>query len=185
MTLLLYLFIIPVIPILLIVTIIISFLIKIDSKGPIIHWSKRIGKNEKIFLMPKFRTMHISTPQVATHLFKDQKMHITKLGSFLRKYSLDELPQLYSILVGDMTFIGPRPALFNQQDLIILRRKNNLNIVKPGITGWAQVNGRDTISIDEKVRLELEYNKKKGIFIDIKIVMMTILKVITKSDINH
>lgn len=185
MILILYLLIIPVIPILLIATIFISILIKIDSKGPIIHWSKRIGKNEKIFLMPKFRTMHISTPQVATHLFKDQEMHITKFGSFLRKYSLDELPQLYSILVGDMTFIGPRPALFNQQDLIFLRRRNNLNNIKPGITGWAQVNGRDTVSIEEKVILELEYNKKKGIFIDSKIVVMTILKVITKTDINH
>ena len=144
------LFLLLLVPFLAIPLLLIIILIRIDSKGPILFWSKRVGQHEEIFLMPKFRTMKIDTPQLATHLLDNHKDRVTAIGKFLRKFSLDEIPQFYSILKGDMNLIGPRPALFNQKDLIKLRRKYKLNNIKPGLTGWAQVNGRDTISIEKK-----------------------------------
>ena len=135
--------------------------------------------------MPKFRSMKINTPQVATNLLNNSKNYITKFGNFIRKTSLDEIPQLFSILKGDMTFVGPRPALFNQYDLINLREKFELNILTPGLTGWAQVNGRDELSISQKVKIELFYKKNQGIILDIKILYLTFLKVIKMRDIKH
>ena len=164
---------------------IIAFLIKIDSKGPIIHYSKRIGKNKSEFFMPKFRTMYLDTPQLATHLLKNPNDHVTKIGKYLRKYSLDELPQIFSIFRGDMTFIGPRPALFNQKDLITKRDKLNINSLKPGITGLAQVNGRDKLSIDEKVSIELKYLNNKNLFLNISIIFKTIKKIFYNSEVRH
>lgn len=164
---------------------IISILILIDSKGPIIHWSERIGVNNKIFLMPKFRTMHFDTPQIATHLITTNKINVTKIGYYLRKFSLDEFPQLYSIINNDMSFVGPRPALFNQEDLIKLRTKNHVHKIKPGITGWAQVNGRDEISILKKVELDTFYLTNRNLFLDIKIIFLTIFKVISSHNISH
>ena len=173
------------IPFLVIPLLLIIISIRLDSKGPILFWSKRVGQDEKIFLMPKFRTMQIDTPQLATHLLNNYKDRITPIGKFLRKFSLDEIPQLYSILKGDMRLIGPRPALFNQKDLITLRRKHKLNNIKPGLTGWAQVNGRDSISIEKKVILESFYEENKNLFLDIKIIYMTLIKVFFVKDILH
>ena len=164
---------------------IISLIIKLDSSGPIIFWSKRVGKNDLLFLMPKFRTMYEDTPQVATHLLTDEENKVTKIGKILRKYSLDEIPQIYSIYKGDMDVIGPRPALFNQDDLIKLRRENKINTFNPGLTGWAQVNGRDSLSIPEKVKLEVYYMNNKGLYMDLKIIFLTIIKIINKRDISH
>ena len=174
-----------VVPFLAIPLLLIMILIRIDSRGPILFWSKRVGQHEEIFLMPKFRTMKIDTPQLATHLLDNHKDRITAIGKFLRKFSLDEIPQFYSILKGDMNLIGPRPALFNQKDLIKLRRKYKLNNIKPGLTGWAQVNGRDTISIEKKVILESFYEENKNLFFDIKIILMTLIKVVFIRDILH
>jgi len=165
---------------------IISVLIKLSSRGQIIFWSKRVGKNEKFFMMPKFRSMKIGTPQLATHLLgNNESNYLTALGSVLRRYSVDELPQLFSVIKGDMSIVGPRPALFNQYDLIKLRRKFGVNDIKPGITGWAQINGRDSISIHKKVILDVEYIKRRSIFFDIKIILKTISKVFSKKDISH
>ena len=163
----------------------IAFLIKIDSKGPIIHYSKRIGKDKHKFFMPKFRTMYLETPQLATHLLKNPDIHITKIGKYLRKYSLDELPQIFSIFRGEMTFIGPRPALYNQLDLINKRDKLNINSLKPGITGLAQVSGRDNLSIDEKVKIEFEYLENKNFFLDISIILKTLKKIFFNSEVKH
>ena len=179
------LFLLLLIPFLAIPLLLIIILIRIDSKGPILFWSKRVGQYEEIFLMPKFRTMQIDTPQLATHLLDNHKDKVTSIGKILRKFSLDEIPQLYSILKGDMSLIGPRPALFNQKDLIKLRRKYKLNNIKPGLTGWAQVNGRDTISIEKKVILESFYEENKNLFLDIKIILMTLIKVVFIKDILH
>lgn len=162
----------------------IGLLIKLTSHGPVIFWSDRVGMNNKIFKMPKFRTMRVDTPQVATHLLTE-KSYLTSIGSLLRKTSLDELPQIYSVLMGDMALVGPRPALFNQDDLIALRTKNGINKLRPGITGWAQVNGRDEISIEMKVQYEIEYLKKRSIFFDFKILIMTFFKVILRADVSH
>jgi O-antigen biosynthesis protein WbqP len=162
----------------------ISIFIAISSSGPIIHWSKRIGRNNKVFLMPKFRTMSINTPDVATHLLED-KNYITSVGKILRRMSLDELPQLYSILKGDMTFVGPRPALHNQIDLINQRTKLNVHLLIPGLTGLAQINGRDEIEINEKVMLDYQYAKNNSVFIDIKIILLTLKKVFKMKDISH
>ena len=159
--------------------------IKISSKGPIIHWSKRIGKNSKIFFMPKFRTMKIDTPNIATHLFKDNNQYLTSVGKFMRKSSIDEIPQLYSILKGDMVLVGPRPALFNQFDLIELRKNSKIDILKPGITGWAQINGRDEISVIKKVELDLYYLNNRSIRFDWYIILFTIIKVLKKDNIAH
>jgi len=163
----------------------IFILVKITSKGPAIIWSRRIGYLNQEFLMPKFRTMHINTPQVATHLFIDPENYITSFGRFLRKYSLDEIPQLYSVIKNDMNFIGPRPALFNQYDLIELRTKKNIHQLLPGITGWAQVNGRDEISIKSKVELDFFYINNKCFLLDIKIIIITFIRIINDKNISH
>lgn len=163
---------------------IIVILVKLTSPGPAIHWSKRIGKNNQIFLMPKFRTMRIDTPQVATHLL-DGKSYLTPIGGFLRKSSLDEIPQLISVLKGDMSLVGPRPALFNQYDLMELRTKHGVHTLLPGVTGWAQINGRDELSIPEKVEYDADYLKRKSLSFDVKIIFLTALKVVLRKGISH
>ena len=159
--------------------------IKLTSKGPGIYWSNRVGKNNNIFMMPKFRTMYLNTPTIATHLLKDPSLYLTPIGSFLRKTSLDEIPQLWSILEGDMSFIGPRPALFNQYDLIDLRTSKGVHHLTPGLTGWAQVNGRDDLSIAKKVKFDTEYLKKKSFIFDLKILYLTFIKIIQIEGIQH
>ncbi len=163
---------------------IVALLVRLTSKGPIIYWSDRVGKNNKIIKMPKFRTMKVDTPQLATHLIKSED-YLTSIGSFLRKSSLDELPQLFSILKGDMTIVGPRPALFNQDDLIELRTKHGIHKLTPGLTGWAQINGRDDLPIPEKVEFDLEYLNKKSVLFDIKIIILTFTKVILRKGVSH
>ena len=165
--------------------ILIFVLIRLTSKGPAIYWSDRVGKNNSVFKMPKFRSMLIQTPTVATHLLNEPDSYLSPIGGFLRRSSLDELPQLLSVLKGDMSFVGPRPALYNQYDLIELRTKNGINSLLPGITGWAQVNGRDKLSIPDKVLLEVEYLKHQSILFDMKILWMTLLKVFKRDGINH
>ena len=164
---------------------IVWLLVKLTSPGPAIHWSKRIGQKNVIFLMPKFRTMRIDTPQLATHLLGDGKNYLTPVGSFLRKSSLDELPQLWSVLKGDMSLVGPRPALFNQDDLKELRTKYNIHTLTPGVTGWAQINGRDELSIEEKVKFDKQYLDQQSLIFDIKIIFLTIYKVMRRADIQH
>ncbi|MBT8350313.1 MAG: sugar transferase, partial [Deltaproteobacteria bacterium] len=164
---------------------VISILVKMSSKGPILYWSDRIGKNNKIFKMPKFRTMKIDTPAVATHLMKNPEVYCTPIGSFLRKLSLDELPQVYSVLTGDMSFVGPRPALFNQDDLIQLRKEKGIHRLIPGITGWAQINGRDDLPIPEKVDLDEYYLNNRSFIFDLKTLIMTFLSVINSQGIQH
>jgi len=159
--------------------------IKLTSKGPVIFWTDRVGKDNAIFKMAKFRTMRVDTPQVATHLMKDHKNYITNVGMFLRKYSLDEIPQLINILKGDMTFVGPRPALFNQYDLVGLRTKKNIHKLTPGVSGWAQVNGRDNLPIPIKVEYDEYYLRNRSLPLDIRIIFMTILKTITGEDVQH
>mgnify|MGYP006089585143 CR=1 FL=1 len=163
----------------------IALIIGFSSKGSIIFWSDRVGYNKNIFRMPKFRSMKPDTPIIATHLISEVDQFLIPIGGFLRKYSFDELPQLYSIIKGDMSFIGPRPALFNQYDLIQLRDDNGINKLKPGLTGWAQVNGRDDLSIDEKVKYEVEYLTKRNFWFDLKILWMTFDKVISKKGVSH
>jgi O-antigen biosynthesis protein WbqP len=168
-------------PILLIVTI----LVRSTSKGPSLYWSNRVGKNNKIFKMPKFRSMLIDTPTVATHLLDNPDVYLSPIGGFLRRSSLDELPQLFSVLKGDMSFVGPRPALFNQEVLITLRTEKGVDKLLPGITGWAQVNGRDELSIPDKVELDVEYLKRQSFWFDMKILWMTFLKVIKRDGVSH
>lgn len=163
----------------------ISFWILIDTKTNPIFFSKRFGKNKKLFMMPKFRTMEKKTPQIPTHLLKDSKKYLTISGILLRKSSLDELPQLFSILIGKMSFVGPRPALFNQNDLIDLRQKKKINALLPGLTGWAQVHGRDDVSIIKKVELDHYYLKNKSFTLDLCVILLTIKKVIKMKDISH
>ena len=165
--------------------IIIAVSVKLTSPGSVIYWSDRVGKNNKIFSMPKFRTMRIGAPDVATHLLKDVNIYLTSVGSFLRKTSLDELPQLWSVLKGDMSFVGPRPALFNQNDLIKLRTEKKISELPPGITGWAQINGRDDISIPVKVLHDEYYLKNRSFSFDLKILWNTIFKVIKKEGVTH
>ena len=165
--------------------ILIALLVKLTSKGPALFWSNRIGRCNNIFNMPKFRTMQIGTPFVATHLLSDSVQFLTPVGSFLRKSSLDELPQLWSILVGDMSFVGPRPALFNQDDLITLRTQYGIDKLVPGLTGWAQVNGRDELSIPIKVQYEVEYLQKRSFWFDLKILGLTFLKVVQQAGVSH
>jgi O-antigen biosynthesis protein WbqP len=160
-------------------------LIKITSQGPAIHWSKRIGKNNVIFLMPKFRTMLIDTPQLPTHLLQNGQNFLTPIGGFLRKSSLDELPQLWSVLIGDMNLVGPRPALFNQDDLKELRTKFGIHKLSPGVTGWAQINGRDELPIPVKVQFDKEYLERRSIWFDFKILFLTVYKVVARKDIQH
>tara|TARA_E500000331_G_scaffold358116_1_gene422786 strand:- start:1935 stop:2495 length:561 start_codon:yes stop_codon:yes gene_type:complete len=164
---------------------VISLMIKLTSKGTIIYFSKRIGRDKEIFMMPKFRTMQSETPQVATHLLENPEKYLTSIGSLLRKYSLDEIPQILSVIKGDMNIVGPRPALFNQQDLVELRELYNINTIKPGITGWAQVNGRDELSIEDKVILDKVYFSKASLFFDIYIIFLTLKKVIFPKNISH
>jgi O-antigen biosynthesis protein WbqP len=163
----------------------VAVFVRLTSKGPILYWSDRVGRSNKIFKMPKFRSMRMGTPAVATHLLVDPKVHLTPIGSFLRKSSLDELPQLWSILVGDMSFVGPRPALFNQYDLIELRTKAGIHHLVPGLTGWAQINGRDELPIPQKVALDVEYLHRQSFLFDVKIILLTALKVIKRDNVAH
>ncbi|KAF3997451.1 sugar transferase [Glaciimonas immobilis] len=165
--------------------IILAIIVFATSDGPIIYWSDRVGKRNKVFRMPKFRTMLINTPAVATHLLPDPEKCLTAVGGFLRKSSLDELPQVWSILRGDMSFVGPRPALFNQADLIGLRTQYGVDELLPGLTGWAQINGRDELPISEKVKLDVEYLLKRSFFLDIKIIFLTFKKVLLRDGITH
>jgi len=165
--------------------IIITIIIKLTSRGAAIHWSERVGKNNVVFKMPKFRSMKIETPDLATHLLKDSSSTLTPVGGLLREYSLDEIPQLWSIIKGDMSFVGPRPALFNQDDLITLRSTYGIEKILPGLTGWAQVNGRDDLPITEKVQKDLEYLQRHSFLFDLKILWLTFLKVIKKDGISH
>jgi O-antigen biosynthesis protein WbqP len=164
---------------------IVCILVKMTSPGPIIHWSKRIGQNNHIFLMPKFRTMMINTPQLATHLLEKGQSYLTPIGSLLRQSSLDEIPQLWSVLKGDMNLVGPRPALFNQDDLKELRTNYNVHTLAPGVTGWAQINGRDELSIEEKVKYDKEYLEKRSLWFDIKIIFLTLYKVLLRKNVSH
>ena len=163
----------------------VSVLVKLTSKGPVLYWSDRVGKNNAIFKMPKFRSMKVDTPVVATHLLADPKRVLTPVGDFLRKSSLDELPQLWCILKGDMSFVGPRPALFNQDDLITLRTEKGVHKLIPGLTGWAQINGRDELPIPQKVALDVEYLHHQSLWLDIKIIWLTFIKVIKKDGVSH
>jgi O-antigen biosynthesis protein WbqP len=171
--------------ILLLPILLVAIVVRLTSKGPALYWSDRVGQNNVLFKMPKFRTMRVGTPAVATHLLVDARSHLTPVGSFLRKSSLDELPQLWSILSGNMSFVGPRPALFNQQDLIALRTEQGVHTLMPGLTGWAQVNGRDELPIPQKVELDAEYLTRQGFWFDIKILWMTFLKVIQRDGVSH
>ena len=159
--------------------------VRLTSSGPALYWSDRIGRHNRIFRMPKFRTMRIDTPVVATHLLNNPNQWLTPIGSFLRKTSLDELPQLWSILKGDMSFVGPRPALFNQEDLIALRTAHGVHALVPGLTGWAQVNGRDELPIEQKVQFDVEYLERQSFWFDLYILWLTALKVVTKDGVSH
>lgn len=171
--------------ILLIPFVIVALMVRLTSKGPVIYWSNRVGRYNQIFRMPKFRTMQVDTPAVATHLLSNPDQYLTPVGSFLRKSSLDELPQLWSILVGDMSFVGPRPALYNQDDLIALRTEKNVHTIVPGLTGWAQINGRDELPIPQKVELDAYYLEHQSLVLDIKILFLTFFKVIKRDGITH
>ncbi|MBA3995710.1 MAG: UDP-phosphate galactose phosphotransferase [Candidatus Accumulibacter sp.] len=164
---------------------IVALAVRLTSPGPALYWSKRVGRNNCIFEMPKFRSMRIDTPAVATHLLQNPDQWLTPIGSFLRKSSLDELPQLWSILKGDMSFVGPRPALFNQDDLIALRTEKDVHELVPGLTGWAQVNGRDELPIPQKVLLDAEYLQRRSFLFDLKILWMTARKVLSKDGVSH
>lgn len=165
--------------------IITGFYIKLVSNGPIIYWSKRVGKNNKIFLMPKLRTMEVGTSAIATHLMDNPNKYLIKNGHFIRRLSIDELPQLFSIIKGDINFIGPRPALYNEKDLIEGRKKRGIDKIKPGITGWAQVNGRDNISIRKKIELDHFYLKNMSSKLDLIIIIKTFLNVVSQKDVKH
>ena len=164
---------------------IVGLVVKLTSEGPVLYWSDRVGINNSIFRMPKFRTMRIDTPAVATHLMKNPDIYLTPTGSLLRKFSLDELPQLYSILKGDISFVGPRPALYNQDDLVELRTEKGIHQLIPGITGWAQVNGRDELPIPVKVELDEYYLKNRSFIFDLKILWMTVVKVVRREGVVH
>jgi O-antigen biosynthesis protein WbqP len=163
----------------------VAIAVRLTSTGPALYWSDRVGRNNKIFKMPKFRSMRVGTPAVATHLLGNPQAHLTPIGSFLRKSSLDELPQLWSILVGDMSFVGPRPALFNQHDLIALRTEQGVQKLVPGLTGWAQVNGRDELPIPEKVKLDVAYLQRQSLWFDIRILWLTFIKVLRRDGVSH
>ena len=163
----------------------IAVMVRVTSEGPVLYWSDRIGQRNVIFRMPKFRTMRLDTPAVATHLMNDPDAFLSPIGGFLRRTSLDELPQLFSILKGDMSFVGPRPALYNQDDLVDLRTEEGVNQLIPGLTGWAQVNGRDELPIPDKVRLDVEYMERQSFWFDLKILWMTFLKVVRRVGVSH
>lgn len=164
---------------------VISIMIKMTSRGPVLYWSDRVGRNNDLFRMPKFRSMRTDTPPVATHLLADPDRYITTVGRFIRKTSLDELPQIFSVLKGDMSFVGPRPALFNQDDLVALRTSKNIHTLVPGITGWAQINGRDELPIPIKVDYDLHYLKNRSFILDLKILMLTLFNVIAGKGVTH
>lgn len=159
--------------------------VKLTAKGPVLYWSNRVGLGNVLFPMPKFRTMRVETPAVATHLLADPNRYLTPIGGFLRKTSLDELPQIWNILKGDMSVVGPRPALFNQDDLVALRTERGVHRLVPGLTGWAQVNGRDELPIPVKVGLDAEYLRDISLVIDLKILAMTFLKVLRRDGVSH
>jgi O-antigen biosynthesis protein WbqP len=163
----------------------VAIAIRLTSKGPSLYWSNRIAKNNRIFKMPKFRSMLIDTPPVATHLLENPEIHLSSIGGFLRRTSIDEIPQLFSVLKGDMSFVGPRPALYNQDDLIALRSQKCVDKLIPGITGWAQVSGRDELSIPDKVALDVEYLNRQSFWFDLKILWMTLLKVLNRDGVSH
>lgn len=165
--------------------VLIAIAVRLSSRGPALYWSDRVGRNNRIFKMPKFRSMRIDTPAVATHLLADPASFLTPIGGFIRKSSLDELPQLWSIIRGDMSFVGPRPALFNQADLIALRTQYGVHALVPGLTGWAQINGRDELPIPQKVQLDVEYLQKKSFLLDVKIIVLTFVKVLKRDGITH
>jgi O-antigen biosynthesis protein WbqP len=159
--------------------------VKLTSRGPVLYWSQRVGLENNLFLMPKFRSMHTETPQVATHLLSSPLAYLTPIGNFLRKTSLDELPQLWSILRGDLSFVGPRPALFNQEDLVALRTQNGVHRLVPGLTGWAQINGRDELSIPVKVGFDREYLERQSFSFDCRILMLTVKKIVRGEGVHH
>ena len=171
--------------VLLLPVLLLAMTIRLTSKGPALYWSKRVGRNNVIFNMPKFRSMRVGTPAMATHLLADASSHLTPIGSFLRKSSLDELPQLWSILAGDMSFVGPRPALFNQQELTALRTEQGVHTLMPGLTGWAQVNGRDELLIPEKVKLDVAYMQRQSLWFDVRILWLTFGKVLKRDGVSH
>lgn len=162
-----------------------ALLVKLTSRGPALYWSERIGQHNQIFKMPKFRSMRVGTPALATHLLNNPQAWLTPVGNFLRKSSLDELPQLWNIFWGDMSFVGPRPALFNQHDLVALRTQYGVDELVPGLTGWAQINGRDELPLDQKVALDVEYLEQQSFYFDTKIIVLTALKVITRESVSH
>ncbi len=172
-------------PVIVLLLLLVAILVRLTSPGPALYWSNRVGRHNRIFKMPKFRSMRIDTPAVATHLLQNPDHWLTPIGSFLRKSSLDELPQLWSIFKGDMSFVGPRPALFNQDDLIALRTELGVHELVPGLTGWAQVNGRDELPIPQKVHLDAEYMQRRSLFFDLKILWMTALKVRVGAGVSH
>jgi O-antigen biosynthesis protein WbqP len=163
----------------------VALMVRLTSTGPVLYFSDRVGRNNRIFKMPKFRTMQVNTPAVATHLLSNPAQFLTPIGSFLRKSSLDELPQLLSIIRGDMSFVGPRPALFNQDDLVALRTHYGVDKLVPGLTGWAQINGRDELPIPEKVKLDVDYMNNQSFLFDLKIIFLTFLKVLRRDGIQH
>ena len=163
----------------------VALMVRLTSKGPALYWSDRVGRHNRIFKMPKFRSMQVGTPAVATHLLTKPEAYLTPIGSFLRKSSLDELPQLWCIIKGDMSFVGPRPALFNQHDLIEMRTQAGVHDLLPGLTGWAQINGRDELPIPQKVTLDAEYLKNKSFYLDVKIIILTALKVLRRDNVTH
>lgn len=165
--------------------VLVAVAVRLTSPGPALYWSDRVGRRNAIFKMPKFRSMRVGTPAVATHLLANPQAHLTPIGSFLRKSSLDELPQLWSILVGDMSFVGPRPALFNQHDLIALRTELGVHELVPGLTGWAQINGRDELPIPDKVRLDVAYLQQQSLGLDLRILWLTLRKVIRREGVAH
>lgn len=171
--------------VLLLLVAVVALAVRLTSRGPALYWSDRVGSNNRIFRMPKFRSMRVGTPAVATHLLSDPAVYLTPIGSFLRRSSLDELPQLWSILVGDMSFVGPRPALFNQQDLIDLRTRHGVHVLVPGLTGWAQVNGRDELPIPAKVELDIQYLQRRSFWFDIRILWLTFVKVLRREGVTH
>lgn len=164
---------------------VVALMVRLTSNGPILYWSDRVGRHNKIFKMPKFRTMQVGTPAVATHILTNPAQFLTPIGSFLRRSSLDELPQLWSIICGDMSFVGPRPALFNQDDLIELRTQYCVDKLVPGLTGWAQINGRDELPIPDKVKLDVEYMQHQSFWFDMKIIFLTFIKVLRKEGVQH
>ena len=163
----------------------VALAVRLTSRGPALYWSDRVGKGNRIFKMPKFRSMRVDTPAVATHLLGDAAAYLTPVGSFLRTSSLDELPQLWSILKGDMSFVGPRPALFNQNDLITLRTQYGVHEIPPGLTGWAQINGRDELPVPQKVQLDVEYLQRRSFWFDLKIIFLTVARVMRREGITH